>query len=75
MAGAAMTEAIRVQIVDPAHPHFPEHGVLTGKIITMKFSGESMAELKLEACRHGTDACFVGKGQVERERVIKEGNR
>jgi hypothetical protein len=24
-----------------------------------------MAEVKLENCRHGTDACFVGKGDVK----------
>ncbi len=37
---------------------------LTGKIITMRFSGESMAEVALEHCRHGGDACFVNKGDV-----------
>lgn len=66
-----MKTAIRVQIVDPTHPHFPEHGVMTGKILTMKFSGEEMAEVRLDNCRHGTDACFVSKGQIERERVSR----
>jgi hypothetical protein len=59
---------MRVQIVDPDHPHFPERGTLTGKIIRMKFSGHEMAEMKLDHCPHGGDACFVSKGQVESER-------
>jgi hypothetical protein len=54
----------RVQIVDREHPHFEEYGRFTGKIITMKFSGSDMAEVKLENCRHGTDGCFVSKGQA-----------
>jgi hypothetical protein len=55
----------RVQIVKRDHPHFEEYGRFTGKVITMRFSGESMAEVKLENCRHGTDGCFVGKGDVK----------
>ena len=55
----------RVQIVNRKHPHFEEYGRFTGKIITMKFGKqESMAEVKLENCRHGTDGCFVNKGDV-----------
>lgn len=54
----------RVQIVDREHPHFEEYGRFTGKVITMRFSGESMAEVKLEHCQHGVDGCFVSKGQV-----------
>lgn len=60
-----MSLPIRVFICDPDHPHYRESGVLTGKIITMKFSGEQMAEVKLDDCKHGTDGCFVGKGQVQ----------
>lgn len=56
---------LHVRICDPEHPHYPETGTLTGKIVTMRFSGTEMAEMKLDACRHGGDACFVGKGQVE----------
>jgi hypothetical protein len=56
----------RVQIVNRDHPHFEEYGRFTGKIITMRFGLQSqMAEVKLENCRHGTDACFVGKGDVK----------
>lgn len=56
---------MRVQIVNREHPHFEEYGWLTGKIITMKFgSREQMAEVRLENCRHGGDACFVNKGDV-----------
>lgn len=54
----------RVQIVNRQHPHFEEYGRFTGKIITMRFSGNQMAEVKLEHCRHGTDGCFVSKGDV-----------
>lgn len=55
----------RVQIVDRQHPHFEEYGRFTGKIIQMKFTGGGrMAEVKLEHCRHGGDACFVAPGQV-----------
>jgi hypothetical protein len=55
----------RVQIVNRQHPHFEEYGRFTGKIITMRFgAGNQMAEVKLESCRHGTDGCFVSKGDV-----------
>lgn len=55
----------RVQIVNRKHPHFEEYGRLTGKIVTMRFGKqEQMAEVKLEHCRHGTDGCFVSKGDV-----------
>jgi len=57
---------IRVQIVNRKHPHFEEYGRFTGKIIKMKFGQQSeMAEVKLENCRHGTDGCFVSKGDVK----------
>lgn len=55
----------RVQIVNRDHPHFEEYGRFTGKVITMKFSGHDMAEVRLEHCRHGGDACFVSKGDVQ----------
>lgn len=56
----------RVQIVDRQHPHFEEYGRFTGKIITMKFgTREQMAEVALENCRHGSDGCFVRKGEVK----------
>lgn len=58
----------RVQVIDRAHPHFEEYGRFTGKIIRPVWakgdgSGD-MAEVKLEDCKHGTDGCFVSKGQV-----------
>lgn len=55
----------RVQVIDRDHPHFEEYGRFSGKIITMRFSGESMAEVILENCRHGGGGCFVSKGQVK----------
>lgn len=56
----------RVQIVNRQHPHFEEYGRFTGKIITLRFNDEAMAEVKLEHCQHGTDACFVGKRDVRK---------
>lgn len=56
----------RVQIISRQHPHFEEYGRFTGKIITMKFgTREDMAEVALENCRHGSDGCFVSKGEVK----------
>jgi hypothetical protein len=60
-------EPIRVQITDPNHPHFPEHGAFTGKVISVL--GTSMAEVKLDHCRHGTGGCFVLASQFRREVV------
>lgn len=55
----------RVQIVNRKHPHFEEYGRLTGRIVVMKFTGETkMAEVKLENCRHGVDGCFVSVWDV-----------
>lgn len=63
-----MSERIRVYICDPKHPHFGESGELTGKIIAFRHGiGGQMAEVKLDACKHGTDGCFVTKGQVAAE--------
>ena len=56
---------IRVRISDPDHPHYPESGTLTGEIISLL--GTPMALLKLDSCRHGTDGCYVSKGQVVKE--------
>lgn len=60
---------ICVQITDPTHPHFREYGTLTGKIITFPW-GASMAEVKLDNCKHGTDGCFVSRGQVRKYNVV-----
>lgn len=59
-----------VRICDPKHPHFPETGYLTGKTISVL--GKPMTEVKINNCQHGTDGCFVGKGQIEAFR--KENN-
>lgn len=60
------TKLPRVQIVNREHPHFEEYGRFTGKVIRMKFSGgKEMAEVALENCPHGGDACFVNKGDVK----------
>lgn len=52
----------RVQVVNRRHPHYEEYGRFTGKMISLL--GTPMAEVKLEQCRHGTDGCFVKKGDV-----------
>ena len=55
----------RVQIVNRKHPHFEEYGRFTGKVIQMKFGSKTkMAEVQLENCPHGGDACFVHVGDV-----------
>lgn len=53
---------MRVFICDRDHPHAGEVGTMTGKIISVL--GTPMAEVELDHCRHGTDGCFVKKGQV-----------
>lgn len=63
---APISPSIRVRICDPKHPHYPESGWLTGEMITVL--GKPMALLRLDDCRHGTDGCYVGKGQVAEER-------
>jgi hypothetical protein len=57
---------IRVFVCDRKHPHYGESGVMTGKVISVV--GQPMAEVKLDACKHGTDGCFVSKGQVRSEK-------
>lgn len=64
-----MTERIRVIVCDPKHPHYGELGELTGKMISLL--GKPMAEVKLDHCKHGTDGCFVSKGQVRAEQEIQ----
>lgn len=59
-------EKIRVRIIDGEHPHYPEHGYLTGEVISL--FGKPMAKVKLDNCMHGTDACFVSQGQIAQER-------
>jgi hypothetical protein len=60
----------RVQITKRTHPHFEEYGRFTGKVIKFPWGeGHLMAEVKLEHCRHGTDGCFVSRGDV---RIVSE---
>lgn len=60
----------RVQITNRKHPHFEEYGRFTGKVIRPVWASPDgsgdMAEVELEHCRHGTDRCFVSKGDVRR---------
>lgn len=61
----ALAALPRVKIVKRSHPHVGEYGRFTGKVITMNFGKrKQMAEVKLEHCQHGTDGCFVSKGDV-----------
>jgi hypothetical protein len=57
---------MRIYVCDPEHPHFGESGTLTGKVISLL--GTLMAEVQLDDCKHGTDGCFVHKGQIATER-------
>lgn len=67
-----VAEKILVRICDHKHPHWPETGFLTGKVIRMTFGDHrEMAEVKLDSCKHGVDACFVSKGQVSELRETK----
>ena len=59
-------ERIPVWICDRKHPHFGENGFLTGEIITV--IDEPMALVELTDCKHGTDGCYVKKGQVQQNK-------
>jgi hypothetical protein len=59
-------KAERVRICDRKHPHYGESGRLTGKVISL--FGNAMAEVKLDNCQHGTEGCFVSKGEISIER-------
>jgi hypothetical protein len=62
----AETALPRVQVVNRKHPHFEEYGRLTGKIIWFPWGhGDSMVEVRLENCRHGTDGCFAKRGDIK----------
>lgn len=64
-ANPAASRLQRVKIVATHHPHRGEIGRFTGKVITFAWAGGStMAEVQLEHCKHGTDGCFVAKGDV-----------
>lgn len=52
-----------VRIIDPTHPHYPETGRWTGEIIKPVWGG-TMGKVKLDHCKHGTDACFVSAHQI-----------
>jgi hypothetical protein len=56
-------EMPRVKIVGREHPHHGEYGRYTGQIIRL-VTGTKMALVKLEACRHGGDACYVSPGDI-----------
>jgi hypothetical protein len=58
-----MSKQPLVMIIDPTHPHYPETGRFTGKVIAPVWGGR-MAEVKLDHCKHGTDGCFVSPGQI-----------
>ena len=56
----------RVIVTDREHPHYGETGVFTGEVVTFKHWEGRMALVKLDACRHGTDSCYVSPGQIAR---------
>ena len=53
----------RVRIVNRDHPHYGEYGQFTGEVIRPIWGGK-MALVKLEACQHGCDACYVSPGDI-----------
>lgn len=57
----------RVRIVNRDHPHYRETGFLTGEVVSLL--GKPMARVTLEQCKHGTDACFISKGDIEIDRL------
>jgi len=59
----------RVRVCDPEHPHYLEGGKLTGEVI-MLLGKTPLAKLVLDDCKHGGDACFVGKGQIEIDNIV-----
>ena len=68
---SGMNEPIAVVICDPDHPHAGERGELTGEVIRLKNGpgdGTRMAHVRLIDCQHGTDACYVSKGQIRQDR-------
>jgi len=57
-----------VRIVDPAHPHFRETGIWTGKLIRFTFPPyDQLAHITLDHCRHGVESCYVSPGQIEQD--------
>jgi len=62
---------MRIKITGSDHPHIGETGTLTGKIISVL--GTPMAEVKLDNCPHGTDACFVKQGEAKKLKEEKLG--
>jgi hypothetical protein len=53
----------RVKIVGKEHPHRGEYGRFTGEVIRL-VTGQQMALVKLEHCRHGGDGCYVSPGDI-----------
>lgn len=53
----------RVKITRRNHPHYGEYGRFTGEVITI-VTGDKMALVKLEHCKHGVDGCYVSPGDV-----------
>lgn len=53
----------RVKIIGKHHPHRGEYGRFTGDVIRLA-TGDRMALVKLESCRHGTEGCYVSPGDV-----------
>ena len=54
----------KIRIVNPKHPHYPETGVWTGKVIIVL--GARMGKVNLDFCKHGGDSCFVQAGDIQK---------
>lgn len=53
----------RVKIVGKDHPHRGEYGRFTGETIRL-VTGQRMALVRLEHCKHGMDGCYVSPGDI-----------
>jgi len=52
----------RVKVIGAKHPHRGEYGRWTGEVRTLL--GKPLGLVKLENCKHGTDACYVSPTDI-----------
>jgi len=58
-----MSHQPRVKIIGRDHPHRGEYGRFTGEVIRL-VTGQQMALVTLEHCKHGTDGCYVSANDI-----------
>jgi hypothetical protein len=57
---------VPVQIIDPAHPHANEFGVMDTEDHPSAVSLGGMCMVELENCPHGNDGCYAYKKQCRK---------